>query len=116
MSKYHQSDRWKNIHNKYQQTEVYKIKRKITRKLYLATLKGKELYKKRRANRKRNLGFISINNWFQNSHGHHINKDVVIYIPGKLHNSIAHNHNVPKSMVEINRVAFQYLTDTIKQL
>jgi len=33
----------------------------------------------------RNLGFIPLNNWFPNSHGHHVDKNYVIFIPIYLH-------------------------------
>lgn len=76
-----------------------------------------ERKRKAYARRQRELGFFPINNWFKNSHAHHINKDQVIYIPKELHLAhYGHRLDKPETMYEINRLSFQYLTDTVKQL
>lgn len=87
------------------------------RKRYAKDLKFKERKRKNYAKRQRTLGFEPINDWFPNSHAHHINRIQVIYIPKLLHlEHYGHRLNRLESMIEINRAAFQYLTETMKQL
>jgi len=53
----------------------------------------KRLFLTRRAKAKRNrqLGYEELNEFFEGSHGHHIDKTHVIYIPEELHGSISHS-------------------------
>ncbi|GAH21833.1 unnamed protein product, partial [marine sediment metagenome] len=46
---------------------------------------------------------------FKDSHGHHINKKCVIYIPKDLHTSVSHNVWTGEGMNAINNVAFRFL-------
>ncbi len=78
--------------------------------------KVKLMYKKHSHKRNRNLGFEPLNNHFLGSHGHHINKTQIIYISEELHKMHPHDLNKPKTMIEINRLAFEYLTNDIKQI
>ena len=54
-----------------------------------------------------------INNWFENSHLHHLhlNRDhqICIYIPEVLHKSVWHAYNKPETMFKINRKALEWL-------
>ena len=68
-----------------------------------------ELSRKDKAKRKRNFGYIPLNDKFPGSVGHHISKDCVVYIPEELHKSIPHKYNDPISMGEINILALEYL-------
>ncbi|MCK4258074.1 MAG: hypothetical protein KAX49_03800 [Halanaerobiales bacterium] len=68
-----------------------------------------ELVKKSVHKRRRNLGFIPLNKHFENSEGHHINTNFIIYIPKKLHRSIYHNIWTGKGMDEINNKVFIWL-------
>lgn len=52
---------------------------------------------------------IKLNNRFKNSHAHHILRNVVVYIPGELHNRIYHNLRTGDGMDTINALTFQYL-------
>jgi hypothetical protein len=64
----------------------------------------------------RGLGAEIINYQFPGCRRHHINKDQVICIPKETHMHYAHTLSKPDSMVDINREAFIYLTQSIKQL
>ena len=68
---------------------------------------GYDAYMKRR----RNLGYIPMNSWFEGSEGHHIDDEFVIYIPGETHKSNSHNQNNKKSMKVINDLAFEFLAE-----
>ena len=57
------------------------------------------------------LGWNTLNSWFPNSDGHHINKEDVIYIPVAMHDSVKHNVWTGKNMDKINALAAQYLTE-----
>lgn len=70
---------------------------------------NKEKISKYYSKRQRNLGFIPLNKPFNGSHGHHIDKEYVIYMPSKLHRSICHNVFTGKNMDKINDLAKQYL-------
>lgn len=77
-------------------------------KVYRQTPKGKEVIRKRYATRKQ-LGFIPLNDWFDGSEGHHIDRERVIYIPQELHESIRHSVLRDRNMEAINREAFDYM-------
>lgn len=72
--------------------------------------KVREINKKRKAKRK-NLGFIPLNDYFVGSEGHHINYNYVIYIPKGLHRSIWHSLTLGIGMDEINKKAFKFLKE-----
>ena len=59
--------------------------------------------------RRRTLGFIPMNQVFDGATPHHIDKERVIYIPKKLHRSIAHSIWTGKNMGKINAEAFNFL-------
>ena len=67
-----------------------------------------EVQKKCKAKR-RNLGFIPLNEPFPNSEAHHIDKMFVVYIPEELHKSISHNVWTGRNMELINDKAFEWL-------
>lgn len=94
-----------------------KIKNKTIKRIaYRNTIDGKLIISKNIDKRKRELGSEIINDWFEGCHRHHINKQQIICIPKYLHNKYRHNHNKPNTMIIINRIAFLYLTNTVKQL
>ena len=90
--------------------EIYLCKdcTKETQKIYNNSDRGKDSMRKSNAKR-RTMGHNPLNKRFPGSEGHHINSDDIIYIPKELHRSIAHNHNIPDSMIEINRLAYEWL-------
>ena len=66
--------------------------------------------------RKRGFGSILLNDLFRGGSRHHVDKIHIICIPMNLHKAFFHNQKKPETMVEINRAAFQYLTNSIRQL
>ena len=75
---------------------------------YKQTEKGKVVQAKVDARRK-DLGFLPLNNPFEDAQAHHINREVVMYIPQELHQSVRHNITTEKGMDEINHLAFEWL-------
>ena len=55
--------------------------------------------------RKRNLGFNPLNEYFEGSEAHHINRNDVIYIIKELHRSIKHCLETGKNMDKINKIS-----------
>jgi hypothetical protein len=55
------------------------------------------------------LHFIPLNKCKPGYHAHHIDRDHVIYIPEKLHNSIRHDLGKGTNMEVINNLATYYL-------
>lgn len=82
-------------------------KSKVT--VYRKTEKGKITIKRRKYKRKRGLGFIPLNLSFTGSHGHHITKNIAIFIPSFLHGAYRHNIWTGKNMKEINEVTMNWL-------
>jgi len=60
--------------------------------------------------RRRGLGYVPLNEWFEGCDGHHIDKEHVIYIPHELHKSISHSQDNKESMKKINDAAFAFYT------
>jgi hypothetical protein len=77
----------KEEHRDYYQRNNERIKEQYHKWVKMNPDKGR----KYTAKRKRNLGYIEINNYFVGSEGHHLTKEYVIYIPKKLHRSVYHN-------------------------
>lgn len=77
-------------------------------KTYLKTLPGKLTTKKAKARRK-NLGFIPLNECFPESEGHHVNTQQVIFIPRKLHTDIRHSILQNRNMEKINKLSYIFL-------
>lgn len=71
------------------------------------TDKGKVLRKKHKAKR-RALGFLELNDHFDGSEGHHIDKEFVIYIPKEMHRSVYHNVFTGQGMGQINALALNF--------
>ena len=62
--------------------------------------------------KRRSLGFVPLNEPFEGSEAHHIDKEKVIYIPKEYHQSVRHNVWTGKNMVLINNLAYDYLLET----
>jgi len=60
--------------------------------------------------KRRKLGFIPLNEPFEGSDAHHIDRNYVIYIPKEIHQGIRHSVLKNRNMDEINAVAFNYLS------
>lgn len=70
--------------------------------------KVKDEYKRHSAKRK-GLGFIELDESFEGSNAHHIDKDFVLHIPGTLHQSVPHNVWTGQGMEEINNLAWEWV-------
>ncbi len=101
-----------NIEKIYSKTPQYKLYQRN----YWKSLKGRLLQDKIKDYRKRHLGSNLINDWFEGCNRHHINSNDIICIPKELHKSCGHNHKKPETMILINKLAFEYLTNNIKQV
>jgi len=77
-------------------------------KQYRQSIKGKIARIKDKAKR-RQLGFIVLNEYFEGSEAHHISENFVIYIPTDIHKSIWHNIWSWMNMEEINKIAINYI-------
>lgn len=60
----------------------------------------------------RSLGFIPINTAFSGCEGHHLDPDVVMYVPKVLHRSIPHNVWTGRNMAAINAIACAWFTES----
>lgn len=70
---------------------------------------GEEAWKKRMQEKRRGFGFIPLNDKFQDSDAHHLDKDFVLYLPRELHQSVRHNIFTGEGMEEINNLACEYV-------
>lgn len=86
--------------------------RRKKEKEWCKTEKGKLNQHRKNTRRKayrRKLGAILLNQPFEKSVGHHINKDTVIYLPEELHTSVKHNLRTGLNMELINKTALEWL-------
>ena len=88
----------------------WRLKHPNYSKKWRQTLEGKNSIRRMDA-RRRNFGFIPLNDSFPGAEGHHINLNYVIYIPKKLHRSVWHSITSGQGMKEINKKAFEFLRD-----
>lgn len=84
-------------------------KKRKHNKVYNRSPEGRETQQRSKTKRQRGLGFEPLNEWFSGSEAHHVNKNVIIYIPEEIHRSISHNIWNGKGMEEINKAAFEWL-------
>lgn len=59
--------------------------------------------------RRRDLNSIPLNQFFEGSVAHHLDKDHIVYIPEALHKSTWHSLKKPETMAKINDIALRYL-------
>lgn len=52
---------------------------------------------------------IQLNDRFEGSHGHHITKSIVAFMPGELHKHVKHNLRTGYNMGEMNVLALQFI-------
>lgn len=69
---------------------------------------GKEVQHRQRAKR-RQLGFIPLNCFFDGAEAHHIDYEHVIFISMELHRSVSHDIWQNRNMDTINKIAFAFL-------
>ena len=72
----------------------------------------REPEKRHNSKRQRSLGFVPLNEPFEGSEAHHIDKERVIYIPKEYHQSVRHNVWTGRNMALINNLAYDYLLET----
>jgi len=98
------SKKWNKRHPKH-----YKeIKRNAQNRL-VKTTKGKITKTKTQHKRRRNLGFLPLNKPFVGANAHHIDKNHVIYIPKRLHQTAYHNIWTGAGMDNMNMKAFGFI-------
>lgn len=85
-----------------------KEQRSTHAKTYRQTPGGKAVDKKVKSKR-RQLGFVPLNDWFEGSEGHHIDIERVIYIPKAMHQLNRHSLSASRNMEIINSMAFEFL-------
>jgi hypothetical protein len=59
--------------------------------------------------KRKSFGFIPLNDYFEGSEGHHIDKEHVIYTEKELHRSVRHKQSNPESMDRINTKVYCWL-------
>jgi hypothetical protein len=69
---------------------------------------GKQLAQSRKNAKRRELGFLPLNEPFDGCDAHHLDSDHVVYIPRWLHQSIKHDHNTGRNMAGINTLALRF--------
>lgn len=82
---------------------------KEVEKKYRYSNKGKINDSKHQAKRNRELGYIPLNDRFEGCEGHHVDNERIIFIPSEMHKDNWHRQCDPESMIEINKLAFEFL-------
>lgn len=102
--------RWNRKHPEYAKTNHTRFMAKHPRynKEYRQTLNGKTSIRRTSA-RRRQFGFIPLNQPFKGSCGHHINAERVLYIPAEMHEYNRHSVTKDRNMDTINNLAFNWL-------
>jgi hypothetical protein len=72
---------------------------------------GKQRYAR---NKRRYLGFVPLNEYFEGSEAHHVDKVHVIYIPKEMHRSVYHCIWNGHGMAKINVLVFEWLSQESK--
>ena len=70
---------------------------------------GSELSRARSEEKRRGFGFIPLNDNFIGAEGHHLDKELVLYIPKECHHSVPHNVHTGQGMEEITNLACEYV-------
>ena len=83
----------------------------MSNRAWRKTIAGKEFFKKRNAERYRNLGYMPLNALFEGSEGHHMTHNSVVYIPAWRHKSIWHNLTSSQGMQMMNKLAVRFLLE-----
>lgn len=69
---------------------------------------GYEATRRRSEEKRRQLGYIPLNDWFIGCEGHHIDKEFIIYVPKEMHRSIYHSVIRNINMDKINDLAIDF--------
>ena len=70
---------------------------------------------RRRAAKRREMGFISVNKPFDGAEAHHVDKERVVFIPRNLHRSVGHSVLKNINMEKINSLAYDFLISNAQQ-
>jgi hypothetical protein len=70
---------------------------------------GRKISSHKDSAKRRTLGFHPLNAWFPGCEGHHVDSELVIHMPKKLHRSVWHRQRDGRGMAAINAVAYNYL-------
>ena len=70
---------------------------------------GRTVWIRKQKAKRRALGFVSLNDPFGGSEGHHVDNEQVIYMPKALHRSVYHRQADGRGMAEINAIAYNFL-------
>lgn len=70
---------------------------------------GSELSQAREEEKHRGFGFIPLNDNFIGAEAHHLDKELILYIPKELHKSVYHNQFTGQGMEEMNNLACEYV-------
>ena len=95
-----------------QKSDFYqRNKEKIVKhqKKYLKTDSGRISKAKVQSRRRGDLGYNPLNKPFEGCDGHHVDNNRVIFIPSEIHKRYPHRLSNPKTMIEINEVAFEFM-------
>lgn len=121
--RHQQSDKFKEVMKRHMQSEKGKAtmkranqseKGKARMRKHRQSEKGKET-NKRSAFKHRQLGFIPLNEPFNDSEFHHYDKEHGIHIPYEIHHSIFHNVWTSEGMEAINKEAFEFLEYELRE-
>jgi len=69
---------------------------------------GKRVFNAKHKAKRRELGFLPLNQSFPGSDFHHLDIDHGVFIPHTLHQSVSHDHNTGLGMEQINALALAY--------
>ncbi len=83
-------------------------KHRVRNNVYSQTPNGKVVSRKKGAKR-RELSFNPLNEYFEGSEGHHIDRDHIIYIPKEMHKANGHSLLKDRNMEIINGLALKFL-------
>jgi len=67
------------------------------------------LYAAKHKAKRRTLGFVPMNTYFEGCEAHHLDHDHIVYMPKALHRSIFHRQRDGQGMEKINALALQWL-------
>ena len=101
----HQEEKraYQKVYSKTHQQEL-----KAYLRAYVQTSAGKKGKLRSRAKR-RQFGFIPLNEYFKGAEGHHIDKQYVIYIPKELHRIISYSVQQNRNMKILNAKALEFV-------
>jgi len=70
---------------------------------------GKKAHWARGRAKRRGLGYVYLNASFPGCEGHHVDGELVINMPKKLHRSVYHRQRDGRGMAQINVIAYSFL-------